>query len=327
MADKKISQLTAASTPLAGTEVLPIVQSGSTVKVSSDDLTVKNVRSNATTGILQIAGPGAGTTRVMTTPNANFTAARTDAGNAFTGVQTIDSNVAVGTTTVSTTLGRNITINGAGAGTNTGIIFSNASTENALAYSNSTNFVLGSRTNIPVLFTVNDGEVGRFTTSGNLAFPAGKGIDFSANTHAAGMTSELLNWYEEGSFNIGLTTAGGNFTAITIADSNATYTRIGRQVTVRGFFYTSGSITGGSGQVKITGLPFSSAGISVGRVWVNPDTGNYNSPVAAPTTCTPSGTEILLWKDGTTNNPTFVSTDLTSGGNSNYIAFALTYFV
>lgn len=39
MADKKISQLTAASTPLAGTEVLPIVQSGSTVKVSAADVT------------------------------------------------------------------------------------------------------------------------------------------------------------------------------------------------------------------------------------------------------------------------------------------------
>lgn len=39
MADKKISQLTAATTPLAGTEVLPIVQGGSTVKVSVSDLT------------------------------------------------------------------------------------------------------------------------------------------------------------------------------------------------------------------------------------------------------------------------------------------------
>jgi hypothetical protein len=39
MADKKISALTAASTPLAGTEVLPIVQSGSTVKVSIADVT------------------------------------------------------------------------------------------------------------------------------------------------------------------------------------------------------------------------------------------------------------------------------------------------
>jgi hypothetical protein len=39
MADKKISQLSAASTPLAGTEVLPIVQSSATVKVSIDNLT------------------------------------------------------------------------------------------------------------------------------------------------------------------------------------------------------------------------------------------------------------------------------------------------
>jgi hypothetical protein len=96
MADKKISQLTSATTPLAGTEVLPIVQSGSTVKVSSDDLTVKNVRSNATTGLLQIAGPGAGTTRVMTTPNANFTAARTDAAQTFTGTQTFASTAGNG---------------------------------------------------------------------------------------------------------------------------------------------------------------------------------------------------------------------------------------
>ena len=39
MADKKISQLTAATTPLAGTEVVPVVQSGVTKKVSVADLT------------------------------------------------------------------------------------------------------------------------------------------------------------------------------------------------------------------------------------------------------------------------------------------------
>jgi hypothetical protein len=39
MADQKISQLSSASTPLAGTEVLPIVQGGSTVKVSVANLT------------------------------------------------------------------------------------------------------------------------------------------------------------------------------------------------------------------------------------------------------------------------------------------------
>jgi hypothetical protein len=40
MADQKISALTGAATPLAGTEVLPIVQSGATVKVSVANLTV-----------------------------------------------------------------------------------------------------------------------------------------------------------------------------------------------------------------------------------------------------------------------------------------------
>ena len=40
MADLKISQLPAATTPLAGTEVLPIVQSGATVQVSIDNLTI-----------------------------------------------------------------------------------------------------------------------------------------------------------------------------------------------------------------------------------------------------------------------------------------------
>jgi hypothetical protein len=37
MADKKISALPASTTPLAGTEVLPIVQSGATVKVAVSD--------------------------------------------------------------------------------------------------------------------------------------------------------------------------------------------------------------------------------------------------------------------------------------------------
>lgn len=105
MADKKISALTAASLPLAGTEVLPIVQSSATVKVASNDLTVKNIRSNATTGILQIAGPAASSTRTMTVPDANFTAARTDAAQSFTGAQTFSnqtlSTISVGTIAAS----------------------------------------------------------------------------------------------------------------------------------------------------------------------------------------------------------------------------------
>lgn len=100
MADTKISALTAATTPLAGTEVLPIVQSGNTVKVTNNDLRPKQIQSNATSGVLQIVGPAAAATRVMTVPDANFTAARTDAAQTFTGTQTFGvskhSNVGVG---------------------------------------------------------------------------------------------------------------------------------------------------------------------------------------------------------------------------------------
>ena len=48
MADLKISQLPAATTPLAGTEVLPIVQGGSTVQVSVNNLTTGKAVSAST---------------------------------------------------------------------------------------------------------------------------------------------------------------------------------------------------------------------------------------------------------------------------------------
>lgn len=64
MADKKISALTSATTPLAGTEVLPIVQSGATVKVAVSDLTAGRAISatavTATTGNFVVGTSGQG---------------------------------------------------------------------------------------------------------------------------------------------------------------------------------------------------------------------------------------------------------------------------
>jgi hypothetical protein len=115
MADKKISALTGATTPLDGTEVLPIVQSGSTVKVANNDLRPKQIQSNATSGVLQVTGPAAASTRVMTVPNANFTAARTDAAQSFTGVQTfstgvVAAKVATSTSSVASTTATPVTL-------------------------------------------------------------------------------------------------------------------------------------------------------------------------------------------------------------------------
>jgi hypothetical protein len=60
MADKKISALTAATTPLAGTEVLPIVQSGTTVKVAVSDLTAGRAiaATSVTTAAVQASNSG-----------------------------------------------------------------------------------------------------------------------------------------------------------------------------------------------------------------------------------------------------------------------------
>lgn len=68
MADKTITQLTGATTPLAGTEVLPLVQSGVTKKVAVSDLTA--ARSVATGPLV---ATGAGTTNAtygLTVKNA-----------------------------------------------------------------------------------------------------------------------------------------------------------------------------------------------------------------------------------------------------------------
>lgn len=191
MADKKISQLSAASTPLAGTEVLPIVQSNATVKVATDDLTVKNIRSNATNGILQVSGPGSGTTRIMTVPNADFTAARTDAANSFTGDQTF--------------------------------------------------------------------------STGNLIFgTAAKGVDFSANPNAPGMTSELFNDYENGTWTptiAGITTAGAN----TYLRQHGVYRKIGQMVQAQAWVSLSAVDPAMAGSIFIGGLPFNT--LNVGDRW------------------------------------------------------------
>jgi hypothetical protein len=73
MADKKISQLTNATTPLAGTEVVPLVQGGSTVKVTVANLTAGRVVSASQMGV-GTASPGS-TLEVNGTSNLGGTAA------------------------------------------------------------------------------------------------------------------------------------------------------------------------------------------------------------------------------------------------------------
>ena len=96
---------------------------------------------------------------------------------------------------------------------------------------------------------------------GNLVMgTANKGIDFTAAGNAAGMTSELLNDYEEGTWTpvVADASTGGNVGTCVI--NSATYTKIGRQVSVQfviSSIDTAGMAAGNS--LTIRGFPFSAA--------------------------------------------------------------------
>ena len=98
--------------------------------------------------------------------------------------------------------------------------------------------------------------------SGNLVISThGKGIDFSANTDdAGGMTAEILDDYEEGTWDA-VVTDGTNPMTMSANYDTGYYTKVGNLVTVSGYFNTSSlGDPAASGNLYLTGLPFTIAG-------------------------------------------------------------------
>lgn len=214
MADKKISALNSATTPLAGTEVLPIVQGGNTVKVAVTDLTkgrttlaaFLGVNNNSPADYVEVSGSGANGIRVSRT-GALTQYITLSSGS--TG-PSIDGSSGIGEVSIGVNASRKLVVNNAGNVTN-----------------NFGNYVVGT---------------------------AGKGIDFSANANAPGMTSELLTWYEEGTWTP-VVSFGGGSTGVTYAVQEGHYTRIGRFVTGR-FIVVLSSKGSSTGDALVAGLPF-----------------------------------------------------------------------
>ena len=164
-------------------------------------------------------------------------------------------------------------------------------------------------------------------TNGNfIVGTSGKGIDFSATANSSGtMTSELLSDYEEGTWTPTYVTTGTNFAALTMDVVSATYTKIGRQVTVRGFIMTDNvDVTGATGSVFISGLPFSlpagdaartSGCIGTALNWTN----------APDRVMTLSSTSIVIYRGAATN---IAPADMVAGATAdqNRLEFAITYF-
>jgi hypothetical protein len=228
MADKKISALTASTTPLAGTEVLPIVQGGSTVKVSIANVT---------------AGRAVAASSVTTTGNINTTAGilKVDASGLSSGLQ-VDGYVP------GSAFNGFITNNDGSAGTAARLSLgrSTASVFGFIQTNNNSEAVEIGTDGVVRLTASKAGDI--TANTGNLVIgTAAKGIDFSANG------GDVLKQYDEGTFT-------PVFNNLTVGNGSVSgrYTRIGRMVTatIQMEFGSTSAWTGTC--ANISGLPFTS---------------------------------------------------------------------
>jgi len=171
---------------------------------------------------------------------------------------TIDSSERVGIGTTSPD--ENLTI--ASAAPTIKFVDSDGTEQNTIVKQSGGNFFIIARDNTAnagIAFYGNGGgtstEYARFTSSGNLKFPSGQGIDFSptADTSAtnASATAELFDDYEEGTWTPTVTTG-----IISTVTGSSEYTKIGEmvfaQTRITGF-----SDTTSTAQIILGGLPYS----------------------------------------------------------------------
>jgi hypothetical protein len=218
MSNKKISALTSATTPLAGSETLPIVQSSATTQVSVSNLTAGRAVSasslSASTGNVEVASTS-GYLRV----NGQFGGSAN--GNILVNIGTGQNLILAETASNIYTVGY-----GAAGGVPTKITDFEVSTKDTRSYGN---------------FVPNT---------------AAKGINFTANTPSAGKTSQLLNWYEEGTW----TPTPHSLTTTGSPTYSGTFTRIGRMVFFQLIISANGGTTASTADTTyFSGLPYSSS--------------------------------------------------------------------
>jgi hypothetical protein len=141
---------------------------------------------------------------------------------------------------------------------------------------------------------------------------AGKGIDFSANANAAGMSSELLDDYEEGTWTPivrGRTTTGtGTYTR-----QSGYYTKVGNLVTA--FFDVGWSDHTGTGGLEIS-LPFTvnSALNYPAGAYVSYNSGlSYTAGYSVYGWCDIGGSYVRVWQSNETGNALAVPMDTSVG--------------
>ena len=225
MADLKISALPAASTPLAGTEVLPIVQGGVTTKVAVSDLTAGRAVTAASVNKVAITAPATAST--LTIADGKTLAVNDNATLGTGGLTLGNSGGFTAAASKVLTASNTLTLAGTDAKTHTF-----PTTSATIARTDAAQTFTGDQT----------------LATGNLVIGTnGKGIDFSV-TPGTG-TSELLSDYEEGTW----TPTAVNMTGT--ATYTGYYTKIGRMVLIE-FYSSNTALTVTAGYTYFTGLPY-----------------------------------------------------------------------
>ena len=159
---------------------------------------------------------------------------------------------------------------------------------------------------------------------------SGFGIDFAETSNASGMTSEVLDDYEEGSWTPVLSNDGTAFDSISNSSSGH-YTKIGNVVTITMYHRTDGVTKGSASDtdnVLITGLPFTPSS-SIQRTFV-PIGFNVNwAQYPNQALIVEGNAQIELYKyasSGGHNTGTRLTVAaVNTGGNSNYCLLTMVY--
>jgi hypothetical protein len=133
------------------------------------------------------------------------------------------------------------------------------------------------------------------TSNGIVQGTAATGYNFTANTPASGMTSQLLNWYEEG---VWVPVAASTSGTITTYTATGVYTRVGRIV----FLQAAISVTNigtASGNMTVSAIPFTANRLTSSIAFESNATGySYEFQIPSGTT---SGTVLTFTNSGGLN--------------------------
>lgn len=165
-------------------------------------------------------------------------------------------------------------------------------------------------------------------TDGNLVIgTAGKGIDFSADSSAAGMTSELLDDYEEGTWTVTLYDAasGGNASATT---GTGYYTKIGNKVHCSfnlDNIDTTGMTAGNALNISLPFTANASLGRSAGSVILN-EVVFAASRTQQTVYVGPGAARALIQESGSNVARVSLTVGAITTGADDIFAFSVTYF-